>query len=176
VREDHEFREVFMTEYGRLCRLGFLLTGDRSEAEDLAQEALAQTYRVWSQRGGIDRPGAYARQALVNRRRSLLRRAFVEARHALRLGTDGAYVPDLGEQSMVVWAALRRLSRRQRAVLVLRYYEDLTEAEVADVLGVSLGTVKSSAHRGLAKLRAELGPAELGSSDWQVVSTGEDQP
>lgn len=156
MAEDPEFKAFFLAEYGRLCRLGFLLTGDRAEAEDLAQDALVQTYRMWSEGRTIDQPGAYARRVLVNRRRSLLRRTVVEAKHALHLWTDDTYLPDLGEDAMVLWAALQRLSHRQRAVLVLRYHEDLTEAEVARQLGLSLGAVKSLAHRGLAKLRNHL--------------------
>src|SRR5215218_6096897 len=95
---------------------------------------------------------------LVNRHRLLLRRAAVEARHlAGRRVEDEASPADLGEDGLVLWAAVRRLPDRQRAVLVLRYHEDLPEAEVARLLGLPLGTVKSLAHRGLARLRAELG-------------------
>jgi RNA polymerase sigma factor (sigma-70 family) len=93
---------------------------------------------------------------LVNRHRSLLRRALVEARHALRTHAAEGYQPELGEDAMVLWAAVERLPRRQRAVLVLRYHQDLPEAEVASLLGLPLGTVKSLAHRAVARLRAEL--------------------
>jgi RNA polymerase sigma factor (sigma-70 family) len=70
---------------------------------------------------------------------------------------EEAVEADLGEDGLVLWAAVRRLPARQRAVLVLRYHQDLPEAEVARLLGLPLGTVKSLAHRGLARLRAELG-------------------
>ena len=155
---EREFREFFAAEYGRLRGLGFLLTGDWAQAEELAQDALVRTYRVWSRVRRHQRPGAYARKVLVNRHRSLLRRAAVEARHlAGRRAEEEASPADLGEDGLVLWAAVRRLSDRQRAVLVLRYHEDLPEAEVARLLGLPLGTVKSLAHRGLARLRGELG-------------------
>lgn len=154
--DDLDFRDFFLAEFERLSRLGFLLTGNWSEAEDLAQDALARTYRQWSQLRRGEHPSAYARQVLVNRYRSLLRRALVETRHAWQTHAAEGYQPDLGEDAMMLWAAVERLPQRQRAVLVLRYQQDLPEAEVARLLGLPLGTVKSLAHRALARLRAEL--------------------
>ena len=152
-----EFREFFAAEYGRLRGLGFLLTGDWAEAEELAQDALVRTWWAWSRGRRHERPAAYARKVLVNRHRSLLRRAVLETRHARGSRAEEACPDDLGTDGLVLWAAVRRLPARQRAVLVLRYHEDLPEAEVARLLGLPLGTVKSLAHRGLARLRAELG-------------------
>jgi RNA polymerase sigma-70 factor (sigma-E family) len=152
-----QLREFFAAEYGRLRGLGYLLTSDWGEAEELAQDALVRTYRAWSRVRRHDRPGAYARKVLVNRHRSLLRRARVEARNLAGRRGEEAVQPDLGLEGLVLWAAVRRLPARQRAVLVLRYHEDLPEAEVARLLRLPLGTVKSLAHRGLARLRAELG-------------------
>jgi RNA polymerase sigma-70 factor (sigma-E family) len=163
VSDDLQFREFFAGEYGRLRRLGFLLTGDWTQAEELAQDALVRVYWVWPRVRRFRHPGAYARRVLVNRHRSLLRRAVTEARHAVRTHTREAYLPDLGEDAMVLWAAIRDLPPRQRAVLVLRFYEGLTEAEVARLLRLPLGTVKSLAHRGLAQLRATLGAATTGN-------------
>lgn len=128
---DLEFREFFVAQYGRLCWLGLLLTGDRAQAEDLAQEALLRTYWMWSRVRRYERPGDYARKVLVNRHRSLLRRALLEARHARRTRVEEGYLPDHGEDRMVLWAAMQRLPARQRAVLVLRYHEDLSEATSA---------------------------------------------
>jgi RNA polymerase sigma-70 factor (ECF subfamily) len=151
-----QFREFFAAEYGRLRGLGYLLTGDWAQAEELAQDALVSTYRVWSRVSRHQRPAAYARKVLVNRHRSLLRRARVEARHLAGRRPDEAVQPDLDLEGLVLWSAVRRLPARQRTVLVLRYHEDLPEAEVARLLRLPLGTVKSLAHRGLARLRAEL--------------------
>ena len=157
--DEVEFREFFAAQYERLCWLGLLLTGDQAEGEELAQEALARTWWRWAVHRPDD-PAAYARKVLVNRRRSLLRRAGVEARFLAR--TRAEPVPPPGdEQAMVLWQAVQGLPPRQRAVLVLRFHEDLTEAEVARLLGLPLGTVKSLAHRGLARLRDRLGSPDL---------------
>lgn len=96
------------------------------------------------------------RPVLVNRHRSLLRRALVEARYRYRDRPNEGYSDEYREDAIVLWAATRRLPLRQRAVLVLRYYEDLSEAEIARVLGIPVGTVKTSARRGLARLRRSL--------------------
>jgi RNA polymerase sigma-70 factor (sigma-E family) len=157
--DDVEFREFFASQYARLCWLGLLLTGDQAEAEELAQEALVRTWWRWAVRRPDD-PAAYARKVLLNRRRSLLRRAGVESRFLAR--TRAETVPPPGdEDAMVLWEAVQGLPPRQRAVLVLRFHEDLTEAEVARLLGLPLGTVKSLAHRGLARLRDRLGAPGL---------------
>jgi RNA polymerase sigma-70 factor (sigma-E family) len=159
--DDLEFRELFTGQYGPLCWLGFLLTGSRSEAEELAQEALFRTYRRWTLVGRPKNPALYARKVLVNRHRSLVRRALVEARHRAATWTRESYVPDFGEDAMAVWAAVRRLPARQRLVLALRYHEDLPEAEVARILQLPPGTVKTLARRGLARLRSELGAVRV---------------
>ena len=132
--DDVEFREFFAAQYARLCWLGLLLTGDQAEAEELAQEALVRTWWRWVVHRPND-PAAYARKVLVNRRRSLLRRAGVESRFLARTRLEP--VPPPGdEQAMVLWQAVQGLPPRQRAVLVLRFHEDLTEAEVARLLGL----------------------------------------
>ena len=157
--DEVEFREFFASQYVRLCWLGLLLTGDQAEAEELAQEALARTWWRWAVHRPDD-PAAYARKVLINRRRSLLRRAGVEARYLART-RDEPVPPPGDEQAMVIWQAVQGLPPRQRAVLVLRFHEDLAEAEVARLLGLPLGTVKSLAHRGLARLRERLGSPDL---------------
>jgi len=169
--KDQEFREFFEAEFRPLRRLGYLLTGDWAEAEDLAQEAMVRTYRAWGRITERERPGAYARSVLVNRRRSLLRRSAVAAKHAEMLRSP-EYQPNLGEESMVLWQAIRSLPQRQRAAIVLRFYEDMPEADVAAVLEMPVGTVKSLVHRGIAKLRENLGPG------WQAegIQGGSDSP
>jgi RNA polymerase sigma-70 factor (sigma-E family) len=158
ARDDPDFREFFVGEFWPLRRVGFLLTGDWDQAEELAQEAMARTYAVWPRVRRYQRPAAYARKVLVNRHRSVLRRAVVEARHLVTSRPQDRHEPDFGGDDLVLWQALQQLSSRQRAGVVLRYYLDLPEAEVARLLGVPLGTVKSLVHRGLARLRHQLGP------------------
>ena len=109
-----------------------------------------------------DRPAAFARKVLLNRHRSLLRRAVVEARHLVASRPEDRHQPDFGGDDLVLWQALQGLPSRQRAALVLRFYLDLPEAEVASLLGVPAGTVKSWTHRGLARLRDRLGPTYAG--------------
>jgi RNA polymerase sigma-70 factor (sigma-E family) len=147
---DEEFRRFFTQHYERLCRLGFLLTGDPAQAEGLAQDA---PVRTWRRCRLVGKPETYARKVLVNRHQSLLLRALVEARHRSRDRPTEGSGDEHPEDAIVLWAATRRLPMRQQAVLVLRYYEDLSEAEIARVLGIPVGTVKTLARRGLARLR-----------------------
>ena len=159
--DDVEFSEFFASQYAELCWLGLLLTGSRAEAEELAQEALVRTWWRWRLVRRPEDPGRYARRVLVNRRRSLLRRAAVEARSLAQARPEELVVPTDDERAMVLWQAVQTLPARQRAVLVLRFREDLTEAEVARLLGLPLGTVKSLGHRALARLRERLGSPRL---------------
>jgi RNA polymerase sigma-70 factor (sigma-E family) len=153
--EDSQFPEFFASQYAPLRRLGFLLTGDWSEGEELAQEALVRVWWRWALVRRQEHPEAYARKVLINRHRSLLRRLRLDARHAGQARIETA---DVGqrEELLVVWAAIRRLPARQRAVVVLRYHEDLPELEVARLLQIPVGTVKSTANRALARLRRDL--------------------
>ncbi len=153
---------------GHFLRVAVLLTGSPTEAEDLLQASLERLYRAWPRLDAAESaPDAYLRKILVNTRRSWWRTkwrrespvASVPERPDPAAGADPA---DGYARGALVRAALAELPRQQRAVLVLRYVEDLPEATVADLLGVSAGTVKTHAHRGLRALRASLG--ELGQA------------
>jgi RNA polymerase sigma-70 factor (sigma-E family) len=157
--EELGFQEFYAAQYGRLRHLAWWLTGDWSQAEELAQEALVRTWWRWPVVRRLDRPGDYARKVLVNRHRSLLRRALVEARYAARTRIQEAQPFDGHEDAAVLAAALRRLTPRQRAVVVLRFQEDLSVAEVARLLGTSASAVKSTTNRALVRLRSQLGPS-----------------
>lgn len=157
---DQEFRDFFDAEFRPLRRLGYLLTGDWGEAEDLAQEAMVRTYRAWARIKERDRPGAYARAVLVNRHRSLLRRAMVESKHFVARLPDPPPPQDLSEDHALMWSALKKLPARQREAIVLRFYEDLSEADIAQILDCPVGTVKSLVHRGIARLRRSIGEPE----------------
>jgi RNA polymerase sigma-70 factor (sigma-E family) len=153
------FREFVRAQWTPLTRTAYLLTGDRGTAEDLAQAALEKVHRRWNRVRSVENPAAYARRTLVNTAISWRRRRRVA--EVPLLATDAATVPDAYDRVAdrdVVLAALRGLPKRTRAVLVLRYYEDLSEADTAEVLHCSLGTVKSLASRGLARLRQQLAP------------------
>jgi RNA polymerase sigma-70 factor (sigma-E family) len=135
-----------------LLRVALLLCGDRGHAEDLLQSALARTARHWD---GIDSPEAYVRAALINGAKNRWRgRRVLE----VQLGEADDVAAPGGDQERVtlrqaLLTELSRLSHGQRAVLVLRYFEDLSEAETAQALGCSTGTVKSQTARALARLR-----------------------
>lgn len=142
-----------------LLRLAHLLTGSAHEADDLVQNALVRTCRAWPRIRNQGDPDAYVRRVMVNARNSWWTRRRPESSTRDVPERAAAPAPDLDERDRM-WQALATLPRRQRAVLVLRYYEDLSEAEIADVLGCSPGTVKSQAHKALAKLRALPGLAD----------------
>jgi RNA polymerase sigma-70 factor (sigma-E family) len=148
---------------GHFLRVAVLLTGSPTEGEDLLQASLVRLYRAWPRLDAQDSaPDAYLRTILVNTRRSWWRTKW-------RRESPVAAVPDRPDPAgdadpadgyalgALVRSALARLPRQQRAVLVLRYIEDLPEASVAGLLGISAGTVKTHAHRGLRALRASLG-------------------
>jgi RNA polymerase sigma-70 factor (sigma-E family) len=164
-----EFSSYVAARRRALLRTAYLLTGDHHAAEDLVQTALARTYLAWDRIRDAHAVDAYVRRTMVNQHTSWWRRAW---RH--REVTTGE-VPDRPAETNDSWdervstlqLLLRGLSPRQRAVLVLRFYEDLTEAEIAHLLGCSLGTVKSASSRALARLRDHLTdavPAERESS------------
>ncbi|HUH07758.1 MAG TPA: SigE family RNA polymerase sigma factor [Egibacteraceae bacterium] len=167
VREDDAtFAEVFRTHSGVAFRLAMRLCGDRQRAEDVVSEAFAKVYPQW-RKGHVEDVGAYLRRAVVNQVNSGFRRLATERRWRARASGDdrGAVgMEDRSADAEVFRKALLRLPPSQRAVLVLRYYEDMTEAQAAEVLGCSLGTVKSQGHRGIAKLRQLLGDAALGKA------------
>lgn len=163
VREDQmaDFAAVFNAHHRRAVRLAWLLTGDAHAAEDIVAEAFAKVWVQWD-KGRVDNVGAYLRRAVVNHIRSRGRRRKLELRELERRGGDDRGVQLLDDHAAEhdeVWQALLRLPQRQRAAIVLRYYEDLSEADVAEALGVSVGTVKSQVFRGMQRLRELLGGA-----------------
>ncbi|WP_344942513.1 SigE family RNA polymerase sigma factor [Terrabacter ginsenosidimutans] len=153
------FDDFVATRSTRLLRTAYLLTHDRALAEDLVQTSLAKAWFSWGRIEG--RPEAYVRRIMVNTYSSWWRRRWNGEEATADLPERGAgqgFRP--GEDVRVddrtdLWRALARLPRRQRAVVVLRFYEDLSEAETADIMQCSVGTVKSQASRALAKLRVD---------------------
>ncbi|MEW2396831.1 SigE family RNA polymerase sigma factor [Streptomyces sp. NPDC046862] len=157
-----EFREFVAMRSTALLRLAVLLTGgDRHAAEDLLQIALMKAYGRWAH---IEQPEAYVRQVLYRQQVNRWRLRRHRAETTVPVLPESDREADTGSDSelrVALWAALGQLTKRQRAVVVLRYFEDLPESEVAALLGCPVGTVRSTAHRSLAKLRAlvpDLGP------------------
>jgi RNA polymerase sigma-70 factor (sigma-E family) len=156
-----DFRDYVTERRRSLLRTAYLLTGNRADAEDLVQAALAKTYLAWDRiedRRALD---GYVRRAMVNTHISWWRRRRLEEYPTDEIPdrpvADHSGTSDLQD---TLRRAVDRLPQRMRAAVMLRYFEDMTEAEVADVLGVSLGTVKSTVSRAVAKLRID---AELQS-------------
>ncbi|HUA44623.1 MAG TPA: SigE family RNA polymerase sigma factor [Solirubrobacteraceae bacterium] len=154
-----------------LLRTAFLIVWDLPEAEDIVQETLIEVARRWPRVRRMEHPGAYARRILVNRAlKGAARRA--RARHELtgetpiELADEGASAHAIDTHDELM-RALAALPPRQRAVLVLRYFLDLPEAEVAAAMKCSLGTVKSTASRGLARLEQAMRP----SNDTRSIAT-----
>lgn len=150
-----EFDEFVRARYDRLCRTAYLLCGDWQHAEDIVQTALAKTY-VAVRRGHVESLDAYVHRALVTTRASWWRRRW-HGEVATAALPDAAMATDDyadADRRQSVLAALATLPAKQRDVLVLRYFADVSEADTARALGCSPGTVKSRASRALAALRA----------------------
>ena len=151
--------EVLYLNHGpEALRLAFLLTGDRDLSEDIAQEAFVRVARRLTGLRNADAFRFYLRRTVVNLSNSHLRRQRVERAYHRKLvqsGAPGAAAPDLVTRH-VVRLAIEQLPPRQRTVVVLRYYQDLTDQQIASVLGWPVGSVKSALHRAAATLRLRL--------------------
>jgi RNA polymerase sigma-70 factor (sigma-E family) len=152
------FEEYASTAWPWMYRYAYLLAGNHADAEDLAQQTLLKAYGSWSRVRRSDSPMAYLRRMITNTYLSSRR----PAARRLELLTDAppedTQAPPGGpEDRMVLWPHVTSLPPRQRAVIVLRYYEDLSEQQIADTLGCSRGNVKSTAHHALKALRAAIG-------------------
>jgi RNA polymerase sigma-70 factor (sigma-E family) len=169
-RAEHEPREsadegverLFRSHRLAMVRLAALLVDDRETAEDVAQDAFAALHRRWKSLAAEDAAVAYLRSCVVNGARSVLRRRRTVRRNpqpdqsgSTVEGSDSAAL--LADEHRAVIAAIRELPERQREVIMLRYWSQLTEAEVAQTLGISVGSVKSNASRGRDSIAARLG-------------------
>lgn len=144
------FAALFDRERTAMVRVAFLLVGSEPFAEEIVQDAFATVYVRWDR---IDNHGGFLRQCVVNGAKSALRRRSLERRKAVLLVDQGE--PPAGRELL---DALAKLPLTRRAVVVLRFYEGLTQQEIADALDLRIGTVKSNLHRGLAELREVLEP------------------
>lgn len=155
---DEAVEALYLAHWDQLVRLSVLLVRDQGTAEEIVQDALVAVHQKWDRLTDHHKALAYLRQAVVNRSRSALRHRGVVNRYLARQhapgdepGADRAVLGDTRRR--MVLDALQQLPRRQREVLALRYYLDLSEAEIAETLGISRGAVKSHASRGAATLR-----------------------
>ncbi len=157
---DTAVEQLYAAHWRQLVRLSMLLVHDLGTAEEVVQDSFVALHDRWARLRDPDKALAYLRQIVVNRSRSALRHRSVEARHApmprVAPASDEAALAH-GRRELVL-DALRRLPDRQREVVALRYYLDLSEADIASTLGISRGAVKSHSSRGLAALKSSLGP------------------
>jgi RNA polymerase sigma-70 factor (sigma-E family) len=155
---DEAVTRLFATHYRQLVRLAALLLGDAGAAEEVVQDAYVRLHQHWWRLREPDRALGYLRTSVVNGARSALRRRAVARRYAEAQppppdvpSAESTLIEHVDNAALL--AALRRLPARQRETLVLRYYVDLSEAEIAEAMGISRGAVKSHAARGIAALR-----------------------
>lgn len=153
------YEEFADTRLAPLLRYAVMLTGDPHQAQDLVQETMVRVQLNWRRVARADSPERYVRRMLTNqyvdwKRGSWMRRVLLRGEPDESLPASDDHAQSAVDRDQI-WSWLSRLPRRQRAALVLRYYEDLPDAEIADVLGCAVGTVRSSISRALATLRAE---------------------
>jgi RNA polymerase sigma-70 factor (sigma-E family) len=158
------FEEFAAARLPAVLRFAGVLAGDRGLAEDVVQEVLIRAHKRWPQIGELDRPEMYVRKMVVNEYLSWRRRSWRLIPGGSPADVDNRLTPDHAlahAERDALLAELDKLPRRQRAVLVLRYYEGLSDSEIAEVLGCAPGTIRGYASRGLAALRVELSHREL---------------
>ena len=159
------FEEFAATQMPGVLRFAAVLTGDLADAEDLAQEVLTRAYSRWGRIGGLDRPDLYVRKMMLNEYLSWRRRSARQIPAGAGTLEQASTASDHAQQYIEreeLLAELGKLSRQQRVVLVLRYYEDQGDAEIAELLGCAPGTIRTYASRALAALRIELRPELAG--------------
>ena len=170
---DEEFGAFMRGRWPAMVRLAYALTGDTGHAEDLAQTAFARAYASWGRVRRAGDPDAYVRRIVINEHRGRFRKHRVaeELRGDLGDAAGGQQEHQALDDRRALLDALRALGPRQRAVVVLRYWLDLSEAETAAALGCSAGTVKSQASRALATLRKSAGLRDADIAD--IVEGGQ---
>lgn len=157
IETPETFEDFYVREYPAVVGLAYALSGSRWGAEDLAQEAFLAAHRDWGRIGAYDQPGAWVRRVVANLSVSAFRRRASEAKALVRVAFgQTTSVPDLAAGDPEFWAAVRALPRRQAQVVTLYYLEDRSAAEVADILQITLGTVKRHLYNGRQALARRL--------------------
>ena len=155
-----DFASFYQRELKPVIGLAFVLSGSRSGAEDLAQDAFLKAYKQWETVGAYDNPGAWVRRVVSNGSVSTFRRRSAEAKALVRIGGSGFVVPDMTPDAMTTWVAVRRLPKRQAQAIALRYYDRSSIAEIARILECSENTVKTHLQRAKQTLEAQLDDGE----------------
>jgi RNA polymerase sigma-70 factor (ECF subfamily) len=158
------FGTFFQTEYPGLVTLALTLTGSRATAEEIASDAMVVAYRQWGRVASMDHPAAFVRRICANLSRSTIRRRIAEAKAVLRLGNGSPSGGSDEPFDAEFWAEVRRLPKRQAQAVALHYGCDLSVAEVAQVLGIAEGSIKSHLSRARKTLAQRLGEREESAS------------
>ena len=166
LTNDDEVAALFRRHYTSMCRLAYVILADAHMAEEVVMDAMLKTFSGWGRIRDVASTEAYLRRAVVNGCRSKIRRKSVESRAAVviknRMRAPDEWADTSGgvESRRDVWRAVTQLPERQRACVVLRYFEDLPEAEIAELMECSVGTVKSQLHKARARLEKTLAASE----------------
>lgn len=162
---DEDFTDFVAARWSSLYRLAYLLAGSPTGAEDLLQTTLEKAYVRWARIGQMEFPEAYVRKMLATTATSSGRRAWLGERPSAEMpeSRDRSHEMPVLDRALL-WPIVCALPARQRAVIVLRFYEDLTEAQIADVLGCAPGTVKSQASAAMTALRRALTATGIGEA------------
>ena len=160
--DEERFADFVRAHSASLFRTAYLMTGDYQRAEDVLQSSLVKIYQRWTRIDAMASPLGYARKVVLSQAASWWKkRSSSETPMTLREEPSwGGHLDEVAEHQRV-WQAVLALPQRQRAVMVLRYYEDLTEAQIAETLGMAPGTVKSHSHAAIRRLNAALGEPAL---------------
>jgi RNA polymerase sigma-70 factor (ECF subfamily) len=157
VGSSETFEEFYEREYRSVVGLAYALSGSRSGAEDLAQEAFLVAHNDWDRVGTYDRPDVWVRRVVANLSVSVFRRSMVEAKALARIAFGNTpALPELSADDAEFWRAVRSLPRRQAQVIALHYLEDRPVAEVAEIIGTAEGTVKKHLYDGRQALASRL--------------------
>jgi RNA polymerase sigma-70 factor (ECF subfamily) len=156
-----DFDEFYAREFWAVVRLAYALSGSRTGAEDLAQEAFVAAFRSWDRIGAYADPGAWVRRVVANLSVSAFRRRIVETKAVARMALGATEtMPPLPDDGEEFWRTVRTLPRRQCQVIALHYVDDMSVADIARVLGTAEGTVKANLHDGRSAIARRLGLEE----------------
>ena len=147
VQAVRDFESFYRREYAGVATVAMVLSRNPAAAEDLAQEAFLRAHRLWDEVGLYERPEGWVRRVVINLAMSRFRRLRAEAKALARLGLPRSEVPELVAQDQHFWTAVRKLPRRQAQVVALHYLEDRSVTDIASLLEVSEGSVKTHLHR-----------------------------
>jgi RNA polymerase sigma-70 factor (ECF subfamily) len=152
VQVPDSFESFYRSEYGAVVALAYGLSGTRWTAEDLAQEAFLRVHRDWERVSEMESPAGWVRRIVINLSNSRFRRLRSETTARLRLASQSSTASAPPQESSEFWREARRLPKQQAAVVALRYIDDLSIAQIADVLGIAEGTVKALLHTARSRL------------------------